>query len=159
MLHSRCRVRDVQPHAANGASKTVDVSRFFSRCGSGLSGECLTEQGHVWVGMDISRSMLGEWIGFIKMFLSDVLLGCFLQTSHRSGKLRATCFWETWAKEFLFELGLSTESSGFTSERLAPHKNSLSPLSIYIKLFVSVFLRCSGFAMPTSETTNPQNGC
>ncbi|KAK2169319.1 hypothetical protein LSH36_11g09002 [Paralvinella palmiformis] len=27
-------------------------------CGSGLSGECLTEQGHVWVGLDISRHML-----------------------------------------------------------------------------------------------------
>ncbi|XP_064612093.1 probable 18S rRNA (guanine-N(7))-methyltransferase [Liolophura sinensis] len=27
-------------------------------CGSGLSGECLTEQGHTWVGVDISRPML-----------------------------------------------------------------------------------------------------
>lgn len=27
-------------------------------CGSGLSGECLTEQGHHWVGMDISEAML-----------------------------------------------------------------------------------------------------
>lgn len=27
-------------------------------CGSGLSGEILTEEGHEWVGMDISPSML-----------------------------------------------------------------------------------------------------
>ncbi|CAL8082369.1 unnamed protein product [Orchesella dallaii] len=27
-------------------------------CGSGLSGECLDEDGHTWVGMDISQSML-----------------------------------------------------------------------------------------------------
>jgi len=27
-------------------------------CGSGLSGEILTEEGHYWVGLDISRSML-----------------------------------------------------------------------------------------------------
>lgn len=27
-------------------------------CGSGLSGECLDEQGHFWIGLDISRSML-----------------------------------------------------------------------------------------------------
>jgi 18S rRNA (guanine1575-N7)-methyltransferase len=27
-------------------------------CGSGLSGSVLTEHGHVWIGMDISRSML-----------------------------------------------------------------------------------------------------
>lgn len=29
-------------------------------CGSGLSGEILTEEGHHWVGMDISASMLGN---------------------------------------------------------------------------------------------------
>lgn len=28
-------------------------------CGSGLSGELLEEEGHVWVGMDIAPSMLG----------------------------------------------------------------------------------------------------
>ncbi|KAJ3212816.1 Williams Beuren syndrome chromosome region 22 protein [Dinochytrium kinnereticum] len=28
-------------------------------CGSGLSGECLEEQGHHWVGVDISSHMLG----------------------------------------------------------------------------------------------------
>ena len=28
-------------------------------CGSGLSGEILTEEGHIWVGMDIAPSMLG----------------------------------------------------------------------------------------------------
>ena len=27
-------------------------------CGSGLSGNCLTEQGHEWVGIDISTAML-----------------------------------------------------------------------------------------------------
>ena len=27
-------------------------------CGSGLSGECLTENGHFWVGVDISEAML-----------------------------------------------------------------------------------------------------
>jgi predicted TPR repeat methyltransferase len=29
-------------------------------CGSGLSGETLTEHGHHWIGYDISKSMLGE---------------------------------------------------------------------------------------------------
>jgi len=28
-------------------------------CGSGLSGECIEEQGHSWVGLDISSAMLG----------------------------------------------------------------------------------------------------
>lgn len=30
-------------------------------CGSGLSGEALTEHGHFWVGMDISKPMLGRY--------------------------------------------------------------------------------------------------
>lgn len=30
------------------------------RCGSGLSGDYLTEEGHLWVGVDISTAMLGE---------------------------------------------------------------------------------------------------
>lgn len=29
-------------------------------CGSGLSGEILDEEGHVWVGVDVAPSMLGE---------------------------------------------------------------------------------------------------
>lgn len=29
-------------------------------CGSGLSGECLDEDGHMWVGLDISESMLSK---------------------------------------------------------------------------------------------------
>jgi len=33
---------------------------LFVRCGSGLSGECLTEDGHMWIGLDISSSMLGD---------------------------------------------------------------------------------------------------
>ena len=32
---------------------------FRCRCGSGLSGEQLTEEGHYWIGVDISEHMLG----------------------------------------------------------------------------------------------------
>lgn len=32
----------------------------FVRCGSGLSGDYLSEEGHYWVGVDISTAMLGE---------------------------------------------------------------------------------------------------
>ena len=38
--------------------KPDDIS-LRCRCGSGLSGEALTEAGHCWVGIDISRHMLG----------------------------------------------------------------------------------------------------
>ena len=34
----------------------------FFRCGSGLSGEQLTDEGHYWIGVDISEHMLGVLI-------------------------------------------------------------------------------------------------
>ena len=34
-------------------------------CGSGLSGECLDEQGHYWIGVDISKSMLGKLFSLV----------------------------------------------------------------------------------------------
>jgi 18S rRNA (guanine1575-N7)-methyltransferase len=44
-------------------------------CGSGLSGEILTEEGHTWVGMDISVSMLANALDREvegDMFLADI---------------------------------------------------------------------------------------
>jgi 18S rRNA (guanine1575-N7)-methyltransferase len=43
------------------ADISPDVPSFILDvgCGSGLSGEILTEEGHIWVGMDIAPSMLG----------------------------------------------------------------------------------------------------
>ncbi|KAG4302817.1 hypothetical protein PCK1_000977, partial [Pneumocystis canis] len=38
-------------------------------CGSGLSGEILEQDGHIWVGMDISPSMLGMSLIYIKQSL------------------------------------------------------------------------------------------
>jgi len=50
-------------------------------CGSGLSGVALDEAGHMWVGMDISESMLSECIRIKrKAFRWDpkLLFGYFL---------------------------------------------------------------------------------
>ena len=58
---------------------------FDLGCGSGLSGEVMTEHGHVWVGLDISSAMLGMQIfrpflclqsllSFPISFLSSLLL-------------------------------------------------------------------------------------
>ena len=41
-------------------------------CGSGLSGSVLEDQGHFWVGMDISTAMLGT--GFIIKNVTLVLV-------------------------------------------------------------------------------------
>ncbi|XP_050408268.1 probable 18S rRNA (guanine-N(7))-methyltransferase [Patella vulgata] len=42
-------------------------------CGSGLSGECLTEEGHVWIGIDISSSMLD--VAVDREVEGDLILG------------------------------------------------------------------------------------
>jgi len=44
-------------------------------CGSGLSGEILEEEGHVWAGVDISPSMLGRyaWYCALSGCLADIL--------------------------------------------------------------------------------------
>lgn len=36
-------------------------------CGSGLSGSVLEDQGHVWVGLDISTAMLGRFISIFSI--------------------------------------------------------------------------------------------
>jgi hypothetical protein len=36
------------------------VLSLFVGCGSGLSGETLSENGHIWIGLDISQAMLGN---------------------------------------------------------------------------------------------------
>ena len=54
----------------------VYLSQFIIfRCGSGLSGEVLTEQGHYWVGFDISKSMLGMNISSIFILLKLIKIG------------------------------------------------------------------------------------
>ncbi len=47
--------------AAQKERRFLILSFFFFSCGSGLSGEEISDQGHMWVGMDISRDMLSEW--------------------------------------------------------------------------------------------------
>ncbi|XP_076755187.1 18S rRNA (guanine-N(7))-methyltransferase [Xylocopa sonorina] len=42
-------------------------------CGSGLSGSVIDEYGHVWIGIDISRAMLGTALG--REVTGDLILG------------------------------------------------------------------------------------
>ena len=68
MLVCNCstRVMEIQSTMSERAIELLnlppDVPAFILDigCGSGLSGECLTEQGHYWVGVDIAPAMLSE---------------------------------------------------------------------------------------------------
>jgi 18S rRNA (guanine1575-N7)-methyltransferase len=44
-------------------------------CGSGISGEELSDAGNMWIGVDISQSMLGRLVVvvFVVLFLSVVV--------------------------------------------------------------------------------------
>ncbi|KAJ9606418.1 18S rRNA (guanine1575-N7)-methyltransferase [Cladophialophora chaetospira] len=56
------RIQAIQSSMTNRALDLLDLSSpsfiLDIGCGSGLSGEILSEEGHFWVGMDISPSML-----------------------------------------------------------------------------------------------------
>jgi hypothetical protein len=64
---------------------------MIDRCGSGLSGETITEQGHYWVGIDISSHMLGRYrttayyINFIFIVLG-INTACIYHTDVAFGK-------------------------------------------------------------------------
>ena len=47
-------------------------------CGSGLSGETLSEQGHTWTGVDISSAMLSMYQINVFKIVSDKLVGSLL---------------------------------------------------------------------------------
>ncbi|CAH1801314.1 unnamed protein product [Owenia fusiformis] len=60
---SNSRMMEIQQQLSERAIELLDLPDhpcfiLDIGCGSGLSGECLTEQSHVWVGCDISPSML-----------------------------------------------------------------------------------------------------
>jgi 18S rRNA (guanine1575-N7)-methyltransferase len=46
-------------------------------CGSGLSGEILTEHNHIWTGVDISSAMLGILL-FKAMYIMQLAISIFL---------------------------------------------------------------------------------
>lgn len=48
----------------------------FAGCGSGLSGETLTESGHQWIGLDISQSMLSVYNRSFVDFCNILLEAC-----------------------------------------------------------------------------------
>jgi len=54
----------------------------FLRCGSGLSGEQLTEEGHYWVGVDISEHMLGMLYHDVVPFENTVHIICLSWLPH-----------------------------------------------------------------------------
>jgi 18S rRNA (guanine1575-N7)-methyltransferase len=48
----------------DGSKMILDIG-----CGSGLSGSVLEEDGHFWVGLDISKSMLGVLASLLSLFI------------------------------------------------------------------------------------------
>ncbi|ODN01134.1 putative 18S rRNA (guanine-N(7))-methyltransferase [Orchesella cincta] len=68
------RIMEIQEEMTNRCIELLEIDEDDDAprlildigCGSGLSGECLDEHGHAWVGIDISQSMLSKWyIGYL----------------------------------------------------------------------------------------------
>lgn len=73
------RIKNIQADMTNRALELLDLqeSSFILDigCGSGLSGEILSENDHIWCGMDISSSMLAQALEKDTegdMFLADI---------------------------------------------------------------------------------------
>lgn len=73
------RIKNIQASMTNRALELLDLDEpsfiLDVGCGSGLSGEILSEDGHTWVGMDISSSMLAQALERDTegdMFLADI---------------------------------------------------------------------------------------
>ncbi|MPC10992.1 putative 18S rRNA (guanine-N(7))-methyltransferase [Portunus trituberculatus] len=77
--HLSTRIIEVQEKCTERALELLalppDISAMLLDlgCGSGLSGEAITENGHYWVGMDISPSMLD--VALEREVEGDMLLG------------------------------------------------------------------------------------
>lgn len=65
LADSSTRVQNIQAQMTDRALELLALPQGESAyvldigCGSGLSGELLDEDGHIWVGVDIAPSMLG----------------------------------------------------------------------------------------------------
>nr|CAI5862775.1 unnamed protein product [Callosobruchus analis] len=62
-------------------------------CGSGLSGSTLDDQGHFWIGMDISKAMLGTFDGAISISALQWL--CNADKKHHNPVKRLYQFFST----------------------------------------------------------------
>lgn len=53
-------------------------------CGSGLSGSVLEDQGHIWIGVDISSAMLGKYFNYsvIQLYFSNISFIIYITLMH-----------------------------------------------------------------------------
>ena len=84
-------------------------------CGSGLSGEILDEEGHIWAGVDVAPSMLGAYVPLFTYpsyydFKVDVDLEA--QRLRSNGRSKVICSSKTSDRVLASDLEALTERSG-----------------------------------------------
>ncbi|KAL3182724.1 hypothetical protein MRX96_045858 [Rhipicephalus microplus] len=116
-------------------------------CGSGLSGDVLEEQGHVWVGVDISRAMLN--VAQEREAAGDMLLGDLGQgLCFRAGGIRRlyACLGRGRRAVFQFypenadQVELLTQQAmraGFTGGLVVDYPNSTKAKKMFLVLFTA----------------------
>lgn len=74
-------------------------------CGSGLSGQIITEAGHDWIGLDISTHMLGTitiYTDHIDHTLTNSIFFLLFKVLHKNKKLKEILFSVILVMEFHF---------------------------------------------------------
>lgn len=79
-MTERCLELLALPPSAEDPDRAEPSFLLDIGCGSGLSGEIIEEEGHVWAGVDISASMLGTSFRITRRFAS-------LRYALRSGRM------------------------------------------------------------------------
>ena len=118
-------------------------------CGSGLSGECLTEHGHHWIGCDISRDMLE--IAKEQDVEGDVVLNDMGQVRHSLTRARTHTQVNFRSSSTFCALSLpciSGQRSKNNTFRVCPSGRGLSTGA-------SAFQLSSGCATPTARMRTP----
>ena len=132
------RMREIQTSLTERALELLalpgqDMLLLDVGCGSGLSGECITEAGHQWIGCDISRDMLQQ--AKEQEVEGDVVVNDMGQVSG------------------------AREAPRLASPSDAPPRHHRAFRSARGRLMaVSPFQRCSGCATPTGATPTPTGG-
>lgn len=95
-------------------------------CGSGLSGEILDEEGHIWVGMDISPSMLEvaldrEVEG--DLFLHDIGQGLGFRAGSFDGAIRCA-----FSRRPVAPFSISCMTANLPYRKVSPSSNGSATL-------------------------------
>lgn len=125
-------------------------------CGSGLSGECLEENGHFWVGIDISQSMLkvaqereveGDLLlgDLVKYYLTSFSISFQLKSIFKGRGSAFSCWSFWWSNQYKCIAGIffwSVDWAFIINFCFSGYAIETSPITIQSKDYTAYSPRC-----------------